>query len=84
MIRSISGTGVGNGPIIVFHDGFAPSATPLASGGWDGFLAGADRISIDQHPYLCFSPPHNYPLGYSASIVSFFFLLRRIFLFSST
>ncbi|KAF9044947.1 glycoside hydrolase superfamily [Panaeolus papilionaceus] len=50
IIREITGTGEGNGPWISFHDGFT------ALSGWDDFLnPGADRIIIDQHPYLAFS-----------------------------
>jgi hypothetical protein len=48
MIRSMTDYGAGNGPIIVIHEGFEGIAA------WDGFLAGADRLAIDQHPYLAF------------------------------
>lgn len=34
--------------MISYHDGFAGTAN------WAGFLPGADRISLDFHPYLCF------------------------------
>ena len=48
-LRDITGTGEGNGPVIAFHDGFA------GLGQWSGFLAGADRIAIDHHPYFAFT-----------------------------
>ncbi|KAG6917252.1 hypothetical protein DXG01_003284 [Tephrocybe rancida] len=48
MIRSITGTGEGNGPYISIHDGFAGTSS------WAGFLEGADRIMLDTHPYLAF------------------------------
>lgn len=55
--------------MIAFHDGFVPYATPMASGGWDGFLTGADRVALDSHPYLCFSAPNNDGLSYQAAKV---------------
>ncbi|AAW44208.2 hypothetical protein CNF01760 [Cryptococcus deneoformans JEC21] len=48
MIREITGYGAGNGPVILLHEGFYGIAA------WNGFLAGADRIGLDQHPYLAF------------------------------
>ncbi|EAL19968.1 hypothetical protein CNBF2950 [Cryptococcus deneoformans B-3501A] len=48
MIRKITGYGAGNGPVILLHEGFYGIAA------WNGFLAGADRIGLDQHPYLAF------------------------------
>lgn len=48
-VRTASGTGTGNGPFISFHDGFQGQPN------WAGFLPGADRISLDTHPYICFS-----------------------------
>ena len=48
MIRDITGTGEGNGPIIAIHDGFA------GVGSWAGFLAGADRLALGEpssHPF---------------------------------
>ncbi|KAF8956533.1 glycoside hydrolase superfamily [Flammula alnicola] len=41
-------TGVGSGPYIAIHEGFQGPAI------WEGFLAGADRLALDQHPYLAF------------------------------
>lgn len=78
MIRGITGIGAGQGPMISFHDGFIPQATPLASGGWLGFLAGADRISLDTHPYLCFAQPINSGLADQASKVSSINILNVI------
>lgn len=40
MVREITGTGEGNGPMISFHDGFD------ALKNWANFLPGADRIII--------------------------------------
>ena len=42
MIREITGTGAGNGPVIAVHDGFA------GVGSWAGFLAGADRLALGE------------------------------------
>ncbi|KAL8277511.1 hypothetical protein RQP46_010066 [Phenoliferia psychrophenolica] len=67
MTRAITGVGEGEGPWIAFHDGFVAQSTPVSEGGWDGFLTGADRISIDSHPYLCFDAPNNDPLAFQAS-----------------
>ena len=67
MIRGITGIGAGKGPMIVFHDGFVPYATPIADGGWNGFLIGADRMALDSHPYICFAAPNNDGLSYQAA-----------------
>ncbi|KZT68170.1 glycoside hydrolase family 5 protein [Daedalea quercina L-15889] len=48
IIRTASGIGEGNGPYVLYHDGFFGVAQ------WAGFLTGADRIAIDDHPYVCF------------------------------
>lgn len=48
LIRGITGTGAGNGPMISMHDGFLGITT------WFDFLRGADRLMLDQHPYLIF------------------------------
>ena len=45
-IRAITGMGEGNGPILSIHDGF------LGSAAWYGAFPGADRLALDQHPYL--------------------------------
>jgi glucan 1,3-beta-glucosidase len=45
----LSGTGSGSGPYIAIHEGFQGPAI------WEGFLAGADRLALDQHPYLAFT-----------------------------
>lgn len=49
IVRKASGVGEGKGPMISYHDGF------LGLNNWAGFLPGADRIAIDDHPYICFS-----------------------------
>ena len=44
MVRSITGTGEGNGPMISLHDGFTGPAN------WAGFLSGSDRVAIGMYP----------------------------------
>jgi aryl-phospho-beta-D-glucosidase BglC (GH1 family) len=56
MIRGITGIGEGKGPIISIHDGFASASS------WYGFLAGADRVALDTHPYFAFAGANNAPL----------------------
>ncbi|PBK97236.1 glycoside hydrolase [Armillaria gallica] len=51
-IRTSTGIGSGAGPYIAIHEGFQGVAI------WDGFLSGADRIALDQHPYLAFTNDH--------------------------
>lgn len=46
MVREITGFGEGNGPFLSFHDGF------IGIGQWYDFLPGADRLAVDQHPYM--------------------------------
>ncbi|PPR05392.1 hypothetical protein CVT24_008006 [Panaeolus cyanescens] len=41
-------TGTGSGPYIAIHEGFQGPAI------WEGFMSGADRLALDQHPYLAF------------------------------
>ncbi|KAI0827637.1 glycoside hydrolase [Trametes gibbosa] len=53
MVRGVTGTGAGNGPMIAFHDGFS------GPGGWAGFLAGSDRVALDTHPYFAFNGKAN-------------------------
>jgi glucan 1,3-beta-glucosidase len=77
MIRGITGIGAGRGPMIVFADGFALQATSMEEGGWLGFMAGADRIQLDTHPYLCFGPPSNDGITYNAAKVSCFVVCSR-------
>lgn len=48
MIREITGIGEGNGPYLSMHDGF------LGIQQWQDFLPGADRLALDQHPYMAF------------------------------
>ncbi|KAJ7491298.1 exo-beta-1,3-glucanase [Mycena latifolia] len=55
-VRLASGIGEGNGPMVSFHDGF------LGLAKWDGFFEGADRVSMDLHPYLCFSTQSTSPI----------------------
>lgn len=45
-------TGVGQGPYIAVHDGF--QGPPK----WEGFMEGADRLILDQHPYMAFMNDH--------------------------
>ncbi|KAI0667047.1 glycoside hydrolase [Trametes maxima] len=53
MLREVTGTGAGNGPMIAIHDGFG---TPT---GWADFLPGADRLALDTHPYFAFNGKAN-------------------------
>ena len=65
-------TGIGQGPFVTFAD---------RAGGaeWTGFLAGADRIAMDNHPYLIFTtPPPDYSVAYAASVVRRDFLSFEI------
>ncbi|KAI0065416.1 glycoside hydrolase family 5 protein [Artomyces pyxidatus] len=57
VVRSAGGIGAGNGPVISYHDGFA------GLDNWTGFLPGADRISLDYHPYLCFNTQTSSPMS---------------------
>lgn len=50
IVRTASGAGQGNGPVISFHEAF------FGLSEWVGFLQGADRIALDSHPYLVFGP----------------------------
>lgn len=47
-IREVTGIGAGNGPYIAIHNAFRTLDQ------WEGFLTGADRVILDQHPYLAF------------------------------
>ncbi|KAF8651973.1 hypothetical protein AX16_004616 [Volvariella volvacea WC 439] len=55
-IRGATGIGPGNGPYIAIHEGFQGPAI------WEGFLSGADRLALDQHPYLAFMRDTTTPL----------------------
>ncbi|SCV67159.1 BQ2448_5805 [Microbotryum intermedium] len=55
-VRAESGFGNGNGPVIVYHDGFKGTAV------WHGFMKGSDRVALDSHRYLCFRTPNTDPL----------------------
>ncbi|KAF9068669.1 glycoside hydrolase family 5 protein [Rhodocollybia butyracea] len=57
IVRKAGGIGAGNGPIISYHDGF------LSLEQWGGFLPNADRISLDDHPYLCFNTQSPSPIN---------------------
>ncbi|ORY26176.1 glycoside hydrolase superfamily [Naematelia encephala] len=59
IIRDITGIGEGNGPYLSVHDGF------LGIQKWYGFLTGADRLALDQHPYMIFG---DQPTGTLTSI----------------
>ncbi|RDB14918.1 putative glucan 1,3-beta-glucosidase D [Hypsizygus marmoreus] len=54
-IRKSTGTGAGKGPYVAIHEGFQGTSI------WDGFLPGADRLALDQHPYLAFRNDHSPP-----------------------
>ncbi|KAJ6547044.1 glycoside hydrolase family 5 protein [Mycena capillaripes] len=55
-VRAASGIGQGNGPLVSFHDGF------IGLDQWGGYLPNADRVSLDDHPYLCFSNQKTDPI----------------------
>lgn len=59
MLRGI--TGIGKGPVLSFH-------TAFSDGAYSGWLAKADRISLDRHPYIIFSrePSREAPATYAA------------------
>ncbi|PAV23602.1 glycoside hydrolase family 5 [Pyrrhoderma noxium] len=57
IVRTASGIGEGNGPMVSIHDGF------LGLSNWAGFLPGADRLALDMHPYLAFSTQSSDPLS---------------------
>ncbi|KAG8896576.1 hypothetical protein FRB99_008828 [Tulasnella sp. 403] len=57
IIRSVTGLGTGNGPVISIHDGFAGLDQ------WADLLPGADRLALDVHPYLCFYQLDTSPLA---------------------
>ncbi|PCH38152.1 glycoside hydrolase family 5 protein [Wolfiporia cocos MD-104 SS10] len=59
-VRLASGIGAGNGPYVLYHDGFFDLSQ------WVGFMTGADRIAIDIHPYVCFAGQSSEP--YSARL----------------
>ncbi|BGP44003.1 hypothetical protein JCM10450v2_008219 [Rhodotorula kratochvilovae] len=67
MMRSIGGTGEGNGPWITFHDGFINFGN-MSVGGFEGFLNGWDRVALDSHRYLCFDTQNEWGLSYQASL----------------
>jgi len=48
IVRLASGLGEGNGPYVLYHDGFFGLAQ------WVGFLSNSDRTALDTHPYVCF------------------------------
>ncbi|KIK51604.1 glycoside hydrolase family 5 protein [Collybiopsis luxurians FD-317 M1] len=48
-IRQSTGIGSGAGPYIAIHEGFQGVSMLARS-----FLSGADRLALDQHPYLAF------------------------------
>ncbi|KAJ7461029.1 glycoside hydrolase family 5 protein [Mycena galericulata] len=56
-VRLASGLGEGNGPLVSFHDGF------IGLSQWAGFIEGADRATLDTHPYLCFSDQSTAPIS---------------------
>lgn len=56
-VRTASGIGEGNGPFITYHDGF------LGLPQWAGYLPNADRIALDDHPYICFDGQSDAPMS---------------------
>lgn len=66
MIRAI--TGIGKGPFLSFHDGFADPSL------FYGFMQGADRVALDTHPYLAFNGQ------FGATNAQNIVIVRRLFL----
>ncbi|KXN84327.1 putative glucan 1,3-beta-glucosidase D [Leucoagaricus sp. SymC.cos] len=72
-IRKATGTGAGQGPYIAVHDGFQGDSiftyslrygqgmSDSSMGCSLSFLAGADRMMLDQHPYLAFMGDYTTP-----------------------
>ena len=56
-IRAVTGIGEGKGPMLSIHDAFAGFTN------WFDFLPGADRLALDQHPYLMFGDQQTGPLS---------------------
>jgi len=48
IVRGVSGIGEGNGPFVIYHDGFN------GLNNWVGFLPNGDRVGMDTHPYFAF------------------------------
>ncbi|KAG8863719.1 hypothetical protein FRB96_007556 [Tulasnella sp. 330] len=57
VLREITGTGTGNGPILSLHDGFV-GVDP-----WAGLFPGSDRLALDIHPYFSFAEQSNAPIA---------------------
>lgn len=51
------GTGEGKGPFISIHDGFFPRNR------WVGIMPNADRVALDDHPYICFGGQSDSPMS---------------------
>lgn len=56
-IREASGLGEGKGPVISYHEGFQ------GLDHYSGFMANADRIALDWHPYICFGGQSSNPIS---------------------
>lgn len=70
MIRGV--TGVGRGPMLAIHDGFADTTL------WAGFIPGADRLALDTHPYMAFGGVNNDPISAKIPTVRLPLLLFRL------
>lgn len=57
LIRNITGLGAGHGPYIAMHSAFN------GAGDWVGFLKGADRMILDEHPYFAFGGVNTSPVN---------------------
>jgi len=53
VVRNVGGIGEGKGPWISISDGFFPISR------WAGFMQGADRVTLDNHPYRAFGVPRS-------------------------
>ena len=55
-VREASGLGEGKGPVISYHEGFQ------GLDHYSEFMANADRIALDWHPYICFGSQSSNPI----------------------
>lgn len=56
-VREASSLGEGKGPFISYHEGFQ------GLDHYSGFLANADRIALDWHPYIAFGSQSSSPIS---------------------
>jgi glucan 1,3-beta-glucosidase len=62
IVRNASGYGEGNGPYVSIHDGF------YSLDAWYNYYPNADRMAIDNHPYIAFGGQSTNPPGDFVSV----------------